>query len=374
MIIKKKQLIIPLIYTITLFLVSILIFITNKNNKNEKTNNNDLINPVTDKNNKDYYKYDSPLKNLVDEKGNIINVALIIYPFTDEKKYKTYLEAKERGMKFIGSSSYINFPCVTQNKHDITHDKKNISWNYDYMNICFGWFHCFRNPYDNCIIKSKPNALISESDFIRNEGYDYNENVEKEYDFIYICLKDNDKCEAGWQSEGRNWELAKKCIAIMCGKYKMNGLLIGRINCNFPESYSNQLTTTDFLDYHTFIKQYERCRFIFVPNILDASPRVLTEALSFNLPCLVNYNIIGGWKYVNDKTGIFFNDETDFEKKLNIFLSKFETYKPRDYFFKNHGKHKEGKEIVEFIKTYIPNYKTEINIDLDKVEYVVPVV
>ena len=371
MIIKKTQLIILLIYTITLLLISILIFLTNKNKTNK---NKDLINPVIDKNNKDYYKYNNPLKNLVDEKGNIINIALIIYPFTNEKKYKTYLEAKERGMKFIGCSSFINFPCITQNKHDITHKKTNLSWNYDYMNLCFGWFHCFRNPYENCISKDKPNALISESDFVRNENYDYKENVEKEYDFIYICLKDNDKCEAGWQSEGRNWKLAKKCIEIMCSKYKMTGLLIGRINCKFPESYRNQLTTTDFLDYNIFIKQYQRCRFIFVPNILDASPRVLSEALSFNLPCLVNYNILGGWKYVNEQTGMFFNDETDFSKQLTMFLSKFETYQPRKYFFKNHGKHKEGKEIVKFIKTHIPNYKTEINIDLDKVEYIIPVV
>lgn len=364
-------------FTVYIIIVSICIYITiiicNKK-KNELFDNTENIKQkkkITDIN---YYKYGSPLKNLVDEKGNILNIALIIYPFTDENKYKTYLEAKKKGMKFIGCSSYINFPCKTKNIYDITYKSDNISWNYDYMNLCFGWFHCFRDPTNNCISENIPKALISESDFIRNESFNYNENIIKEYDFIYICLKDNDKCINGWQSSNRNWELAKKCIDIMCGKYKMNGLLIGRINCIFPENYKHLITTTDFLNYNIFIKQYEKCRFIFLPNILDASPRVLTEALSFNLPCIVNYNILGGWKYVNKNTGHFFNDENDFEYNLNIFLSNFSKYKPRKYFLENHGKHIEGKQIIEFIKKYLPNYKTELNIDIDKVDYIIPVV
>jgi len=73
------------------------------------------------KNNPEYYKFsEHGLRNLVDEKGNICSVILIVYPFTDKKKYENYLEAKSRGAKFIGCSSYINFPCITKNKYDIT--------------------------------------------------------------------------------------------------------------------------------------------------------------------------------------------------------------------------------------------------------------
>ena len=337
-----------------------------------------LINNITDKNHKDYYKYGNGLRNLVDENNNICNVILINYPFTEQKKYDRYLEAKSRGVKFIGCSSYINFPCITQNKYDITKNKNNPSWKYNYFDLCFGWFHCFRNP-DTCIPKNFPKALISESDFSRYEGYKYNPNAKKEYDFIYICLKDGEgtnikisdkdknKCEDGWQSENRNWELGKKCIKIMCEKYNMKGLLIGRENCELPSKCHTLMDTTGFLKYNEFIKQYEKCRFIFVPNILDASPRVLTEALCFNLPCLVNYNILGGWKYVNDKTGMFFNDENDFDKVLTEFRSKLDTYSPRDYFINNHGSKYEGKKIIEFIKKHVPNYKKEINLDLDKI-------
>ena len=369
---NKRKTLIGFITFICLFTVSVVITIYYLKNKNENFSIN--IKQKIDENHPDYFKFDgNGMRNLVDENNNICNVILIIYPFTDEKKYNEYKLAKSRGAKFIGCSSFMNFPCITKNKYDITSNKNDISWKYNYFDMCFGWFHPFKNP-DTCIPKDVPKALISESDFVRWEDYDYQKDVEKEYDFIYVCLKDNDKCEDGWQSENRNWELAKKCIEIMCSKYKMRGLLIGRINCELHPSCHTLMKTTDFLDYHEFIKQYSKCRFIFVPNILDASPRVLTEALSHNIPCLVNKNIIGGWKYVNNKTGMLFNDEHDFENVLQKFLNKFDTYTPRDYFINNHGAEFEGKEIVSFIKKHIPNYKKEINLDLDKIAYLRPTV
>ena len=324
-------------------------------------------------NSPDYYKVSDGLRNLVDENNNISNIVLLNYPFDIDKKYKNYLEAKSKGALFIGCSSFINFPCITKNKYDVTKNKDNNSWKYNYFDLCFGWFHCFRNP-DKCIPKDYPKALISESDFVRYEGYKYNKDAKKEYDFIYVCLKDNDKCKNGWQSENRNWELGKKCIKIMCEKFNMKGLLVGRINCDLHPSCHKLLKVTDKLNYHKFIKQYEKCKFIFVPNILDASPRVLTEALCFNIPCLVNKNIIGGWKYVNDKTGMFFNDEHDFENVLTQFLDNLKNYTPRDYFINNHGPKYEGKEIIKFIKKNIPDYKSKVNLDLDKIKFLRPTV
>lgn len=39
--------------------------------------------------------------------------------------------------------------------------------------------------------------------------------------------------------------------------------------------------------------------------------RVIVEALSLNIPIVVNRHILGGWKYVNQYTGEFFTDEND---------------------------------------------------------------
>lgn len=53
------------------------------------------------------------------------------------------------------------------------------------------------------------------------------------------------------------------------------------------------------------------CRVLFAPNLHDASPRVLAEAMCLNVPILVNRHILGGWKYVNNQTGAFFDSEDD---------------------------------------------------------------
>ena len=48
-------------------------------------------------------------------------------------------------------------------------------------------------------------------------------------------------------------------------------------------------------------------RVLFAPNVHDASPRVLAEAMCLDVPILVNRHIVGGWKYVNSETGAFFD-------------------------------------------------------------------
>ena len=39
--------------------------------------------------------------------------------------------------------------------------------------------------------------------------------------------------------------------------------------------------------------------------------RVVVEALCLGLPVVMNRNILGGWKYVNERTGKFFTDASD---------------------------------------------------------------
>ena len=39
--------------------------------------------------------------------------------------------------------------------------------------------------------------------------------------------------------------------------------------------------------------------------------RVVTEAMSLNIPVVMNYHILGGWKYINEETGEFFHDSRD---------------------------------------------------------------
>lgn len=78
----------------------------------------------------------------------------------------------------------------------------------------------------------------------------------------------------------------------------------------------------------------EQAEFFFIPNLSDASPRVAAEALCRDTPLIMNKHIAGGWKYVNDATGVFFDGAEDFLpaiKRLQA-LKAAGKLKPREWF------------------------------------------
>lgn len=301
------------------------------------------------------------------------NIVLITHPFTRDECIVQYNEAKAKGAKFLLCTSYSNFPGPVENEFDVLHDPNLDAWTkYDYFKLADGCLTCFRDELNKKYIKPGfPLANISESDFSHNDTLAPKPEDKKEYDFIYVCLKDNDKCEAGWQSRTREWELCKKVLDIMCEKYKLRGLLVGRINCEIPKGCHQLMELTDFMEYHTFISSIKKCKFLLLPNILDASPRVCSESMLANLPVLMNKNILGGWKYLESGvSGEFFTSENDFEPVLKKLLNNFDSYKPREHYMNNWGREKSGKEFLDFVKKL---YKEdELNFKYDEVKGIRP--
>lgn len=351
--IKKYKLLLLILLILTNIILTYVIVITNKSSKNV------VVESFDDE------KVGRPFLNIYDNNGKKTKIIFITHPFSRDNCIEEYNKLKNKGYQFLGISSYCDFPAIISNPFDPLSDPNHKAWTYDYFELCKGWCHCFRNPQDYKIPIDYPQILLSESDFAKYNNHKPDSTVKKEYDFIYVCLKDNEKCDDGWQSYNRNWEQAQQFLDIMCNKYHLKGILIGRINCKVPDGCYK---VTDFLEYKEFIKQYNKCRFLFMPNYLDASPRVLTESLCYNLPVLCNYNILGGWKYINDKTGQFFNQEpNDFEKSLNTFLNNFNSYKPREYYINEYNVEKQGLKLLNFIK------KTCGEDALEKdVKYVIP--
>lgn len=78
----------------------------------------------------------------------------------------------------------------------------------------------------------------------------------------------------------------------------------------------------------------EQSEFFFIPNLSDASPRVAAEALSRNIPLVMNRHIAGGWKYINEQTGVFFDGEEDFLPAVQRLreLRDAQKLQPRDWF------------------------------------------
>ena len=76
------------------------------------------------------------------------------------------------------------------------------------------------------------------------------------------------------------------------------------------------------------------CRVLIAPNVHDASPRVLAEAMSLDVPILVNKYIVGGWKYVNEDTGAFFESADNVVPAFKEIMSRMQQGKlrPREWF------------------------------------------
>jgi hypothetical protein len=313
---------------------------------------------------------------LYDDKGNKLNVLLVSKPFGTDSDYKLYLDNINKYI-YLGISSYMEFPGLPTNPVDKyvletstiqSHNSMNVYNLGMYHKLAEGWLHCFKEP-EKYLPSNTKNFLLSESDFVNYNILSPDVNVVKQYDFLYNCPKVNESSPCDdWVSYNKNWELAYKCLPILCKKFGLKGLLVGRKNCTLPEGCAQYLDTTGWLDYHEHIKIYDKCKFIFMPNIRDASPRVLTEALSKGLPCLVNRNIIGGWKYVDEeKTGTFFTDENDVSDAIAKLLANMNKYNPRQYIIDNYGPINAGRRLKEYLFT---NFKDRLNLKEEDVEHI----
>ena len=196
---------------------------------------------------------------------------------------------------------------------------------------------------------------MSESDFYDAED-DSVLNVQKKYDFIYICNKDGDNCPLdGWNAFNRNFELAKKCFPIMCSEFGLRGLIVGRENCGLEqEEYGKYLEVIGWLDWAELQEKMRQSKFLFVPNINDASPRVVAECLVKNLQVLMNRNIICGFKYINYYTGELFDDETDVRKSLTNLLAKPKTVSSKKWWNENYSKDKSQTRLRKFLAESFP--------------------
>jgi hypothetical protein len=298
-------------------------------------------------------KVEFPFKNLFDDQGEKLNIILISAPFRTVEHERKYEKYKRRGLHFCGISSYLEFPGKINNPHE---DRFHEERKHDYTKMVTSWLHCFRTPPPNLERSGLPLLRMAEADLKDPAVVEYKPNEPKEYDFIYVCLNDGDgkQCKPGWNWYIRNWDLAKKCLEVMCRKYKLRGVIVGRENCEFTEYCSGIVKVFPFLEYHEFQKLMRKCRFLFVPNISDASPRVITEAICYNMPVLVNYNILGGWNNViPGVTGEFFTDEKNVSNALDKLLPNYNTYRPREWFQSNRGKTISGAILSDFL---IENY------------------
>jgi hypothetical protein len=298
-----------------------------------------------------------PFRYFQDSNSNLLPFVAVAGFFRDESAKQKYYEYVENGIHVFGITAYKSFPRIIT---DGTEGEYETNDDFDYTGNIKNWLCCFNRPQEYGFTENNNIIVMSESDF-----YDVTieqNTVEKKYDFIYVCLKDEKpNCPInGWNAVNRNFKLAKKCFPIMIGEYGMNGLVVGRVGCGLENLYGDKLEITDMLDYHVLQEKMAQSRFLFVPNIFDASPRVISECITKNVPVLMNKDILCGSKYITSETGEFFENEYDLRSSLNRLLNKMDTISPATWWKKNYGTDIAEKKFRDFFNNAFPGSLTNI--------------
>lgn len=248
------------------------------------------------------------------------------------------------GYRFLGVSSYQNFPQPLINPYEYEQASR-FDFFAEYADVCLGWLHCFRDPH-KYLPQGLPRLFLAESDFTDPERIrpDRVDHVvlprEKNYDFAYVC-------GAGpWNEFCRNWALAKECLRLAT-ENGFTAAVFGRDSLD-ELTGSSGLTLFPYLSWYEFQQQLARCRRLLVPNVYDASPRLLAEALCQDIPVMVNRNILGGWHYVERPSGVFFSSAADFGTALEKLLRR--RLRPREYYRRLFGPGYARRRLGQFVR------------------------
>jgi hypothetical protein len=287
-----------------------------------------------------------PFQQVITQTGQQVNIILVRSQMSSHQRQ--LMDKYKDKILFMGISSMNDYP--------LNSDGKSSS---EYVGLYPGFLHMMREPEKHFPAHVKT-ILMSQSDFQLPEYPARDYSIPRKYDFTFSgsdCDVHSD-CN-GWCGWSKNWSFVKEALVMMCGEYKLRGVLVatkdkqGRKACSMPPSCAGKMTQTTFLTQPEYFNYLKQSRFAFLPQVHDASPRVSTQALSLDVPVLMNWHIQGGWKYVNNNTGEFFHDIHDFRQSLERILRKADTpggYEPRKWVLANYGNPHSGKRLLKFVQ------------------------
>jgi len=261
-----------------------------------------------------------------------------------------------------------------------------IVCNYKFMLKTRGWAdnvkaicHPFRDV--SMLPGNKQLELFSESDFvdelwINTEKGGYNH----KYDFVIFTIDTTQ----GIICKGH---YSIPMIAKAASDLGMRGLVLDYYLLNAPKSNVNNEPSGSFghnlrktrkrlrrcdniemvrglQSQKTLCKMMKSSRCVIFPNTADASPRMIPEALIRGVPIMVNKNIYGGWKYVNETNGVFYDGPESLkqmDKKRDYYLDQIakalKTIKSKQYdpnnikknYYSEYGFYRSAKRLAGII-------------------------
>jgi len=273
-----------------------------------------------------------PFLYLADAQRVPMKWALLNGPIVSFAQQQEFGHLSRNHYRFVGMSSYVTFPRLE------TGDP------LDYETVCEAWCHCFRQP-DQFLKSAIPRALISISDFTDAQRLATivadQPAADVRYDLIYVGAEDD------WKKGTKNWILAAQCIPLICRELGLRALVVGAPTENFPPAPG--VTFAEALPWQRLLVAIAGAKCLFVPNVMDASPRVIAEALCLDVPIVVNRHILGGWKYVNRFTGTFFVDRQEVVSAVRACLTQAAS--PREWFCANFGPYLAGQRLLRLLRS-----------------------
>jgi hypothetical protein len=286
-----------------------------------------------------------PLRYLVDADGHDTGFAMLRGPIRpDEHDAFDEMLANHR---MIGFTHHGWFPLLHPAYQPMTADTDPRSGlERAEVRSCEAWCHCFRRP-EEYLPPGKPSWLVSGSDWVdagEVTGWAYQDGGKpaKQWDVIYCCINN-------WHHEVRkNWSLAKVCVEVLVRELGFSALLIGRAGIpDVPRSSNVDVRTN--LSWPQLLAHTAASRMALLPNVFDPSPRVLAEAIALDVPVLVNADILGGWKYLNDATGRTFSDETELVDGAMACLT--DALSPQAWWLERYGQDVSSRRLAGHLRT-----------------------
>lgn len=294
------------------------------------------------------------------QRGRMVNIILVRSPLRSQHQYELYKKYKD-SILFLGISSFEDYPKPSVNPYSSKYPADK------YVGMFPGFLHMMHPDEAKRQFPSHVKTLLmSQSDFnLPKHSYrDYS--VPRKYDFTFSGTDQDiyNGCK-GWSSFAKNWSFVEKALEVMCGEFKMTGVLVATIDkqndlrCKIPDSCKGLITQTQYIPQPQLYHYMEQSKFLFLPQIHDASPRVSSQALALDTPLLMNAFISGGWKYLNNKTGESFHDMYDFRSALKKILRNADIkkhYEPRKWVTSHYGNQNAGRRLLKFVKEEFPEW------------------
>ncbi|MGW1171573.1 hypothetical protein [Streptomyces sp. NPDC002550] len=272
---------------------------------------------------------------MTDPRGIALHWVLVRAPLVTRWDHVRLAQLADDGCRFAGVTSHLGFPG------DGYRDER------DYGALCEAWLHCFREP-DRYLPPTGQRLLVSESDFtdpMHVSPARIAQPVPHDLvaDVVHVSGADR------WPPEVKNWPLAARCLPRLAQELGLRVLVVDAPQGARPLP---GVRLRGRLEWPQLLAVLARARCVFVPAVLDASPRLLTEALSLDVPIVVNRAILGGWKYVNPFTGVFFDGEDDVVEAVRQAIDV--ERRPRSWFMAHYGPPRSGFRVRELLSGLDP--------------------